>query len=238
MKRKFVLSALALALGLANASEAAGPSCTLKFRVGTSTKLYAASVFAVYTNAPGDFPGTSTGVSCSLLNGTLGAFGDVDAGPARSLQLTLVGTPSPISGPKEVVQCTWIPTTRFPVTGDFDLSVQSGTNQSFQQVDPQITLSSIVCTGSITTTTTTTTTSSSTTTTTLPAQACGDANNDTKLSTADALNILKAAVGQKACANCVCDIDNSGSITTVDALKVLKKSVGASITLTCPACSA
>lgn len=232
MKHKFVVSALALALalGLASVSEAAGPSCTLKFRVGTATKLYAASVFAVYTNAPGDFPGTSTGVSCSLLNGTLGAFGDVDAGPARSLQLTLVGTPSPISGPKEVVQCTWIPTTRFPVTGDFDLSVQSGTNQSFQQVDPQITLSSIVCTGSITTTTTTTTT--------LPAQACGDANNDTKLSTADALNIMKAAVGQKACAKCVCDIDNSGTITTVDALKVLKKSVGASITLTCPACSA
>jgi len=238
MNRKSVLSALALVFSMAAASEAAAPSCTLKFNIGTSTKLLSASVFVIYTNAPGDFPGSNTGVNCSALNGTVVSFGDADTGPARALTITAAGTPSPISGPKDIAQCTWVPTSRFPTKSDFDLSAQSGFNQSFQQVNANITISSLVCSGDVTTTTTTsTTTTSSTTTTTLPAQICGDANGDAKFSAADALVILRASVGQKVCALCACDVDGSGKVSTVDALKALKKSVGADITLACPTCT-
>lgn len=223
---------------MAVASEAAAPSCTLKFKVGTSTKLYSASVFVQYQNAPGDFPGSNEQVNCSALNGHIVAFGDADTAITKTLSITVAGTPNPISGPKEVAQCTFVPTSRFPVVGDFDLSLQGGANTSFQPTNPQFTISSLVCSGTIsTTTTTTTTTSSTTTTTTLPAVVCGDGNGDGKFTTADALAVLKAAVGQRSCQLCACDVDSTGSISTVDALKVLKKSVGVDITLSCAACA-
>lgn len=51
---------------------------------------------------------------------------------------------------------------------------------------------------------------------------------------ADALAVLRAAVGQFACALWICDVDNSGAIKAVDALRVLRKAVGIPTTLTCP----
>ncbi len=51
---------------------------------------------------------------------------------------------------------------------------------------------------------------------------------------ADALFVLKAAVGVASCDPQVCDTNGAGGITTTDALLVLRKSVGQSITLSCP----
>ena len=36
--------------------------------------------------------------------------------------LTVAGTPNPIQGPKDFARCTWIPTSRFPVAGDFNIA--------------------------------------------------------------------------------------------------------------------
>ena len=103
-------------------------------------------------------------------------------------------------------------------------------------------------TSTTTTTTTTTTSSSSTTTTTVPViAACGDpvaltagarlpGGGDAVVTAADALLILRAAVGSATCADCVCDVDGSGAVTATDALLTLKKAVGQAVELTCPAC--
>lgn len=234
MIRMNSLVAAATLLVFASVTQAAAPSCQITFNIGTSTQLYAASVFALYTNAPGGFQGDANNVSCTWLGGTLGNAGDSDQ--FKTLTLTMVGTPNPIKGPKDVVKCTWIPTSRFPLKSDFDLTAQSGTNTSFQQVPANITVTTIVCSGDLTTTTTTTTTTSSTTTTTIPAKACGDFDGSGKLQTSDALAVLRAAVGQASCVLCLCDIDGGGTLGATDALLALKKAVGLTVTLKCPAC--
>jgi hypothetical protein len=226
--RAFV-AAFAL-LGAASVSQAAAPSCDITFRLGTSTPLVSASVFVIYQNAPGEFDGSATGVDCDLLNGTLGQTADADQ--TRTLTVTMVGTPNPIQGPKNVAKCKWTPTSRFPTPGDFDLSGQSGFSQALQPVNANITITTIDCSGDISTTTTTTTT-----TTTLPAQLCGDFDDNGVLQTSDALNVLKASVGQKDCALCICDLDGNGVKSATDALVVLKTAVGIAITLNCPLCS-
>jgi hypothetical protein len=107
----------------------------------------------------------------------------------------------------------------------------------------------------LTTTTTTTTTSSSSTSTststTMPFdRPCGDpiaivakkrakevlAEGLRAVTAADALFVLKAAVGTRECALCTCDVDNGGTITATDALRVLKAAVGQSIPIACPPC--
>jgi len=176
---------------------------------------------------------------CLLLDAERCARPAADADQTRTLTITAIGTPNPINGPKDFAKCTWTPTTRFPTTGDFNLNQQSGFSTQFQAVDAKITISDLLCTGTIpttTTTTTTTTTSSTTTTTTLP-QLCGDIDHNGVVQTSDALNVLRAGVGLKQCALCVCDVDGSGSIGASDGLTTLKKAVGLAITLHCLACN-
>jgi lysyl endopeptidase len=79
-------------------------------------------------------------------------------------------------------------------------------------------------------------TTTTTTTTTLPAAVCGDANSDGKITAADALAALKAAVGSASpCTLARCDVDSSGAIRSGDALRILRKSVGEILDLACPA---
>jgi hypothetical protein len=65
-------------------------------------------------------------------------------------------------------------------------------------------------------------------------QQCGDVNNDKKISTADALVILRAAVGLGTCSS-VCNVNGIGGVTTGDALSVLRKAVGQNVVFACPA---
>jgi hypothetical protein len=51
---------------------------------------------------------------------------------------------------------------------------------------------------------------------------------------ADALAVLKSAVGTFECLPCLCDVDSSAAITVADALLVLKRAVGAAAALECP----
>jgi hypothetical protein len=110
-----------------------------------------------------------------------------------------------------------------------------------------------VPTTTTTTTTTTSTTSTTlvptttTTTTTIPAGVCGDPiepgasatrYRPATVTASDALFVLQAATGLRACADCVCDVNSSGGVTATDALAVLRAAVGQAVELICPACSA
>jgi hypothetical protein len=224
-----VFAACAL-LGSSFVSEAAAPSCDITFRIGASGSMRSASTFVIYQNAPGEFAGSSTSVDCDLGSGFAGMAADADQ--TRTLTLTANGVPNAFTAPRDLATCRWIPTSRFPVPGDFDLSGQLGSNASFQPMAPNITITTIECSGDISTTTTTTTT-----TTTLPAQLCGDFDDNGVIQSSDALNVLKASVGQKDCVLCICDLDGNGVKSATDALVVLKTAVGVAITLKCPLCS-
>jgi hypothetical protein len=85
-----------------------------------------------------------------------------------------------------------------------------------------------------------------TTTTTLPAEPlCGDPVSDAgagasavaDITVADALFVLKAAVGGATCAACRCDVDGSGSVTASDAVQVLRRALGMRARLDCPLCT-
>lgn len=53
---------------------------------------------------------------------------------------------------------------------------------------------------------------------------------------ADALYVLRTAVGSLSCDLCVCDVKPDAKVTAADALLVLKKAVGQDVVLDCPAC--
>jgi hypothetical protein len=229
MVRVHALVAAFVLLGSSFVSEAAAPSCDITFRINASGSMRSASVFAIYQNAPGEFAGTGTSVDCDLDSGFVGMASDADQ--TRTLTLTANGVPNAFSAPRDLATCRWVPTSRFPVAGDFNLSGQLGSDANFVPKAPNITITTIECSGDIPTTTTT-----STTTTTLP-QLCGDFDDNGSLQTSDALNVLKASVGQKPCALCLCDLDGNGSKSATDALIALKSAVGVSVQLKCPACS-
>jgi len=63
---------------------------------------------------------------------------------------------------------------------------------------------------------------------------CGDVSGDGKITAADALAVLRTAVGLGVCAEQVCDFNGSGTITASDALAVLQVAVGLPSTPKCP----
>jgi sugar lactone lactonase YvrE len=79
-----------------------------------------------------------------------------------------------------------------------------------------------------------TTPTSSSTTTLEPTVLCGDANANGSVNAADALLVLRKAVGLGECPLERCDTDQGGTVNAADALRVLRKAVGVDITLTCP----
>jgi cysteine-rich repeat protein len=65
---------------------------------------------------------------------------------------------------------------------------------------------------------------------------CGDANGDGFVRASDALQVLRAAVGQASvCPGFRCDADNNGTVQAADALRILRRAVGQLIELVCPA---
>lgn len=225
MIRPLVLAASSALLVLATSASAADPSCQITFRVGTSTELFAVSANPSYADAPGEFKGQSTLIECQALNDSIVSVGDADL--ARGLAIGIVGSPVAIKGPKDVLRCTWLPEGRFPVAGDFDMSEQSGFTTSFVPHFPDLHISDIDCTGSF---------GSTTTTTTLPPAVCGDFDGNGSVGIADALGVLRTAVGLVSCQACVCDADGNGSNSISDALLTLKKAVGLNVNLSCSAC--
>jgi hypothetical protein len=68
------------------------------------------------------------------------------------------------------------------------------------------------------------------------AMMCGDSNGDGRVSTSDALGILRYSAGLRAtCVPPVCDANSNGAVTVTDALIVLNVSVGRDAEAQCPA---
>jgi len=64
---------------------------------------------------------------------------------------------------------------------------------------------------------------------------CGDpAPAFGAVTAADAMFILRTAVGLSSCEACVCDLNSSGTITSADALRTLQYAVGIDVALECP----
>jgi hypothetical protein len=63
--------------------------------------------------------------------------------------------------------------------------------------------------------------------------SCGDANDDGKITAADALKVLRVAVGIGICAAGVCDYTGDGEIAASDALAILRVAVGQDLTPLC-----
>ncbi len=75
--------------------------------------------------------------------------------------------------------------------------------------------------------------------TTLPPPLCGDAASpfdNGKVTTGDALGVLRAALGGFQCDACVCDVNADGHVSATDALQVLRAAVGLG-ELDCPPCT-
>jgi hypothetical protein len=70
---------------------------------------------------------------------------------------------------------------------------------------------------------------------TRPMPDCGDANTDGNSTTADALLVLKGAVGSAHCPAVICDVNVPGGVAASDALILLKRVVGQNVSLSCPA---
>ncbi|MFN2375712.1 MAG: hypothetical protein ABR538_04195 [Candidatus Binatia bacterium] len=67
---------------------------------------------------------------------------------------------------------------------------------------------------------------------------CGTPLSSTTPKTSDCLYILHAAVGNRSCALCTCDVNNTAETTAADALACLRAAVGQDVPLVCPPCSA
>ena len=66
---------------------------------------------------------------------------------------------------------------------------------------------------------------------------CGQpSSTGAKPGAADALYVLRTAVGSLSCDLCICDVKADTKITAADALLILKKAVGQDVVLACPAC--
>lgn len=236
---KFFFASLAiLVAAVATPAIAADPVCVITFQQNTPVPARSVSVFVNYMGAAGAFPGELTDVECELLSSDVGATSN---GINQILAITAQGTPNTIpAGSRVLAECNWIPTSRFPVKGDFDLTIQSAFDGSFpipQMIASNITISNIDCEGDLGTTTTTTssTTTSSTTTTTL-GPSCGDIDGDGAVRAGDALTVLLAAVGLQVCDDCLCDLDGGGKVQASDALLGLRIAVGQGLVLNCPVC--
>lgn len=82
--------------------------------------------------------------------------------------------------------------------------------------------------------TTSTTLELLTTTTGVSSFDCGDATQDGKVNTADALRALQAAVGILQCDLSLCDASGNGVLTADDALRILRFAVGFDVDMLCP----
>ncbi|RMF20496.1 MAG: hypothetical protein D6760_11450 [Deltaproteobacteria bacterium] len=70
-----------------------------------------------------------------------------------------------------------------------------------------------------------------------PTAACGDPSGDGRVTAADALRALRAAVGANFCDVFFCDVDRDGKVTATDAARILSKAVGIATLLACPQCT-
>jgi len=68
---------------------------------------------------------------------------------------------------------------------------------------------------------------------------CGDpvVDDSGRITAADALFVLRSAVGTAACARCACDVDGNATITATDAVLALRMALDIPVSTACPPCA-
>jgi hypothetical protein len=243
------VSPLVLALGgllsVATPVRAQDHTCVVLLSMTDGAEVGNLDLTVDYDGLDGDVEGSGSNPVCrrALSGSAFVAFNDNDL--TRKLLVSVIRLTN-FSAPVPLVGCRVFYDTNVPVAGDFVVTVTNASSGgSDEQIlpKPKVKVTSIECPGELpsatsTTTTTSTTTSLPVTSSTVPVGGrCGfpvtDGENP---AAADALATLRAAVGLRECALCVCDIDDSGKVTASDALAVLRAAVGGEVGLNCPPC--
>lgn len=241
----FSLVAVAATLTVAPPAEAQDHSCVFVFSMTEGSDVNNLDLTIDYAALDGDVEGLGQNPVCrrALGGNAFVAFRDLDE--QRRLTTAIIRF-AKFSAPVALGGCRVFYDSRVPVAGDFAISVtNAGRDGEDNNVKPtpKVKITSIECPGQLpsptgTTTTTVTSTSLTVTTSTLVDGFCGQpTSTGDKPTASDALAILKAAVGLRTCALCICDVDDSGKVSAVDALATLRAVVGQSSNLNCPPCS-
>ncbi len=146
-------------------------SCDIVFGLDDAVTLGSLQFAIDYSNAPGEFAGTGAAVDCiALVEGALASANDQENIKRLDAGLISLGG---FAGPMNVMSCAFEPSNT-PVPGDFLVAViAAGTPEPLPVIPlPDVIVSSIECSASVTTTTVTLSTSTTmfggTTTTTIP----------------------------------------------------------------------
>ena len=125
-------------------------ACTLEFSLADAVTLGSLQWEVDYTNAPGEFGGSGSGVQCQ--NKVTTAFGSMQDNEAQRRVITALISLAGFSGPRLLSQCTFVADVRPEVT-DFVITVNDAADQNIQPLNPRpaIVLSGITCAGDTTT---------------------------------------------------------------------------------------
>jgi hypothetical protein len=232
-------------------------ACTLEFSLTDAVTLGSLQWVVDYTNAPGEFGGSGSGVQCQ--NKVSTAFGSMQDSDGQRRVITALISLAGFSGPRLLTQCTFVADVR-PEADDFVITVTDAADQNIQPLNPRpnIVLSGVTCAGDTTTTT-------STTTTTLPTcgngfldldeecddgwnngvsggcrldclldRICGDGDGNGIVNVTDAQWLLKHAIGLVSpCPLLACDPNVDAVVSVSDSQRVLFRSVGLLAQLMC-----
>ncbi len=229
--------------------------CVVTFRLTSSVRLTNIDFDVDYSFADGEFDGEFQHVFCRASFGG-GLFAVRDFENPRKLTVARARIDK-FQGPVDLMACRFSFFDTAPEVSDFSVTVTNAARlEGLDTIDiiplPTARTESVECPGvyppvtttTLPSTTTTTTVSTSTTTffpsstTTLPmsGNCATPISGGDKPTASDALFVLQAGVGLKACALCLCDADGNGDVVASDALVALRASVNQPVDLACPPC--
>jgi hypothetical protein len=237
---RLVLISLALAALLGGGTSAAAGTentCVITIAMTSGSQINNLDFVVNYVGVDAEIEGTPQSPDCeAALGGAIAGFHDDDAGHLNVAVIRLAH----FSAPAVLAGCRIFYDTTVPDKSEFSITVtnaaRDGEDNNVSPL-PSIQVTKVECPGDFPQGTTTTTLSEDTTTTLPSGGRCGFPVTDGERPAAsDALAALRAAVGIKTCALCVCDINSSGSVAASDALGILRAAVGIETPLDCPAC--
>jgi hypothetical protein len=196
---------VALVLGASAGPTFAAP-CNVDFRLATAVTLGALQFRVDYGSTTGDFVGAARDVDClNLTSANPVVFEDEDE--QRRLSAKFVALAG-IEGPAELARCAFFGTVN-PDIDDFVVSVVDASDLYLDPVAAAVVVSRVAC------------------------SPCGDPNGDGRITAADALFTLRAAIGIVGCGLEACDASGDGYVRANDGLIILKVAVGVPIGIHC-----
>jgi hypothetical protein len=231
------LALAALFGGYTFAAAATENTCVITIAMTSGSQINNLDFVVNYLGVDAEIEGTPQHPDCeAALGGAIAGFHDDDAGHLTAAVIRLAH----FSAPAVLAGCRIFYDTTVPDKSEFTVTVtnaaRDGEDNNVSPL-PTIQVTKVECPGDFPQGTTTTTLSDTTTTLPTGEGRCGfPATDGSKPAASDALAALRAAVGIKPCALCVCDINSSGSVAASDALGILRAAVGIETPLDCPAC--